>query len=187
MLSNVVRIIQEIASTQTFGLRLSTLKLSLFTPTLTTSSCVKRADCYKCILFYKKIHMANIFHLPPCEAMLHVWGLRYSSFRGRWFLADFRRRMSRDQNWSLCYSDIPNRVTQTKADIQLSFKFSKKYLTLFHFITHFIFSQIRKLNFDSCWCCDILYYPTFFIHQNVRTDLTYVWVPFKLKHLIFNC
>ena len=49
-----------------------------------------------------------------------------------------------------------------------------------------IFSQIRKLNFDSCWCFDMFYYPTFFRHQNVRTDLTYVLVQLKLKHLVFN-
>ena len=31
------------------------------------------------------------------------------------------------------------------------------------------------------------YYPTCFIHRNVRTDLTYMWVQFKLKCLVFNC
>ena len=64
--------------------------------------------------------------------------------------------------------------------------FQKNYLTLFHIITHFILSQIRMLNFDSYWWFDMFYYPTFFIHQNVRTDLTYVWVQFKLKHLVFK-
>ena len=58
---------------------------------------------------------------------------------------------------------------------------SFQYLTLFHIITHFILSQIRKLYFDFCWCFDM-----FFIHQNVWTDLTYVWVQFKMNHLVFN-
>ena len=59
------------------------------------------------------------------------------------------------------------------------------YLTLFHITTHFILSQIQ--NFYSWWCFDIFYHPTFFIHQNVCTDLTYMWVQFKLEHLVFNC
>ena len=63
----------------------------------------------------------------------------------------------------------------------------KKYLTLFHILTHFIFSLIRKINFDSCWCFDRFYYLTFLIHQNVCTDLTYMGVQFELKHLVFNC
>ena len=55
-------------------------------------------------------------------------------------------------------------------------------------ITHIIFfSQIRKLNFDSCWCFDLFHYPNFFIHQNVRTNLIYMWVQFKLKHLVISC
>ena len=86
----------------------------------------------------------------------------------------------------LWYSDIPNHVTRMRTDIQLSFQFSKKYCTLFHIITHLTFSLIRKLNFDSCWCFDIFYHPTFFIHQNIRTGVTYMLVQFKLKHLVFN-
>ena len=45
MLRNVVRIIQKIASTPTFCLSLSTLKLWLLTLTSTSSSPVQRADC----------------------------------------------------------------------------------------------------------------------------------------------
>ena len=56
---------------------------------------------------------------------------------------------------------------------------------LFHIITHFIFSQIRKLHFYSCWCFDMFYYHNFGIHQNVRMNLTDMWVQFKLKHLVF--
>ena len=63
----------------------------------------------------------------------------------------------------------------------------KKYLTLFHIIAHLIFSRIKKLNLDSRWCFDTFYYSTFFIHQNVRKDLTYMWVQLKLKHFVFNC
>ena len=34
----------------------------------------------------------------------------------------------------------------------------------------------------------MIYYPTFFIHQTVRTaDFTYMWVQFKLNDLVFNC
>ena len=36
------------------------------------------------------------------------------------------------------------------------------YLTLVHIITLFIFSPIRRLNFDSCWCFN-MFYDTFFI------------------------
>ena len=50
ILSNVVRIIQKIASTQAFGLCLSKLKLRFYPPTSTPSSPLPRADCYKCIL-----------------------------------------------------------------------------------------------------------------------------------------
>ena len=32
--------------------------------------------------------------------------------------------------FTLCYSDIPNHFADTKTDIQLSFQFSTKYLTL---------------------------------------------------------
>ena len=39
---------------------------------------------------------------------------------------------------------------------------------------------------DSCWCFDMFYYPTFFIHQHFRTDLTYMWVPSNLTYLVLN-
>ena len=106
--------------------------------------------------------------------------------------------MSRDQNWSLfilrfpcdfkslwwCgitfslwYSDIPNLVTQTKTDIQPSFQFWNKYLTLIHIITHLFFSLIRKPNFDYCWCFVMIYYPNFFIHNNVRIyTIHYIYI-----------
>ena len=61
-----------------------------------------------------------------------------------------------------------------------------KYLILLHIVTRSIFSQIKKLNFVYCWCFDMFYYPTFFIHQNFRTDLTCMWVQFKLKHFVLN-
>ena len=32
----------------------------------------------------------------------------------------------------------------------------------------------------------MFYYPTFFIHQNFRTDLTCMWVLFKLKVFVLN-
>ena len=58
--------------------------------------------------------------------------------------------------------------------------------TLFHIVIRSIFSQIKKLNFVYCWCFDMFYYPTFFIHQNLPTDLTCMWVQFKLKHFVLN-
>ena len=138
---------------------------------------------------------------------------RVFKFPWRVILADFWRRMSRDQNWSLLILRFPlwfeksvmmwNRTfckhifpfvmvifwtvsCGQRQTYNCHSSFEKKYFTLFHIITPFIFSQIRKLNFDSCWCFDMFYYPTFFIHQNVRTDLTYRWVQFKLNHLVFN-
>ena len=81
--------------------------------------------------------------------------------------------------FSLCHSDILNCVMWTKTDIQRSFQCLKKYLTLFLIITIFFFLQIKKLNFDSCWCFYMSYYPTFVITQNVHTDLTYMFVWFK--------
>ena len=56
LLSNVIRIIQK--STDT------TLTLCL--------SIAMFAN-----LFGKKVDMANFFHMPPWEAMYHVWGVRY--------------------------------------------------------------------------------------------------------------
>ena len=32
----------------------------------------------------------------------------------------------------------------------------------------------------------MFYYPTFFIHQNLHTDLTCMWVQFKLRHFVLN-
>ena len=46
------------------------------------------------------------------------------------------------------------------------------------------FSQIKKLNIVYCWCFNMFHHPTFFIHQNFRTDLTCMWVQFKLKHFV---
>ena len=63
---------------------------------------------------------------------------------------------------------------------------SVKYFTLFHIVTRSIFSQMKKLNFVYCWCFDIFYYPTFFMHQNFNTDLTCLWGQFKLKHFVLN-
>ena len=48
---------------------------------------------------------------------------------------------------------------------------------IFHFFNFFFYS-------DSCWCFEMFYHPTFFTHQNVRTDLTYMWVQFKFKYLV---
>ena len=61
-----------------------------------------------------------------------------------------------------------------------------KYFTLLHFVTDSIFSQISRLNFDYCSCLDMFYYPTFLIHQNFRTDLRYMGVHPKMKHLVWN-
>ena len=77
-------------------------------------------------------------------------------------------------------------MADSKTDIQLVLQTVIKYLTLFQIVTRSIFSQIKNLTFVYCWCFDMFYYPTFFIHQNVRTDLTYMWVQFKLKHLVLN-
>ena len=74
-------------------------------------------------------------------------------------------------------------LTQRKYTILL--QFLPKYFTLFHIITHLFLSQIRKLNLKSWWCFDMFYYPTL-IQQNVHTDLTCVWVPYKLKYMLFN-
>ena len=57
--------------------------------------------------------------------------------------------------------------------------YKKCYSTSSHI---YFFSQIRELNSDSYWCFDIFYYPAFFIHQNVRMDLTFMWVQLKFKH-----
>ena len=85
--------------------------------------------------------------------------------------------------FALCYSDIPNRVADTKTDVQLLLQFVTKYFTLFHIVTSSISSQISELNFDYCYCFDMFYYPTFLIHQNVLTDLRYRLVLFKIYHL----
>ena len=81
---------------------------------------------------------------------------------------------------------ILNSVADSKTVIQFILQLVIKYFTLFHIVTRSIFSQIKKLNFENCWCLDICYYPTFFIHQNFRTDLTYMWVPLKLTHFVLN-
>ena len=92
--------------------------------------------------------------------------------------------------WSqtVCHSDIPNRVADSKTDILQTDILQSviQYLTLFHIVTRSIFSQIKKLNFVYCWCFDMFYYTTFFIHQNFRTDLTCMWVQFKLKYFVLN-
>ena len=83
-----------------------------------------------------------------------------------------------------CYTDIPNLVADTKTDIQ---QFLTEHLTLYSSLSRILFfslSQIRKLNFDSCWCSDMFYYPTFFKHQHFRTELTNMWVQFKLKDFV---
>ena len=77
-------------------------------------------------------------------------------------------------------------MADSKTNIQLVLQFVIKYLTLFHIVTRSIFSQIKKVNFVNCWCFDMFYYPTFFIHQNFSTDLTCMWVYFKLKHFVLN-
>ena len=71
MLSNVMRIIQKIAPTTTLTLGWAHWSFGQFSKKY----------------FIKKMHMVNIFHKPPWEAISHVWGLRYSSFRE----ANFRR------------------------------------------------------------------------------------------------
>ena len=55
LLTNVIRIIKKNAPTHlNFGLSPAIFK----------------------ILFDQQIHMANLFHMPPWEAMYHVWGMR---------------------------------------------------------------------------------------------------------------
>ena len=45
---------------------------------------------------------------------------------------------------------------------------------------------LKKLNFVYCCCFDMFYYPTFFIHNIFCTDLTCMWVQFKLKLFVLN-
>ena len=70
----------------------------------------------------------------------------------------------------MSYSNFPKRVADTKTDYHSSFN------KLFYLIPDYhafnLFSQIRKLTFDYFWCLDMFYYPTFFMHQNVRMDFT---------------
>ena len=105
-------------------------------------------------------------------------------------MAYFRQRMSRDQHWSLliltfpsdikksviaffviyfalCYSYIPSRDVDTTTDMHMLLQFLTKYL-------------------DYCWCFNVFYYPTFLIHRNVRMEIRYRWVLFKIEYFIGN-
>ena len=64
------------------------------------------------------------------------------------------------------------------------FTSSQVFFVFFYKSESFFFLQIRKLNFDCSWSMDMLYYPTFLIHQNVCTDLTYMSVLLKIKHIV---
>ena len=88
----------------------------------------------------------------------------------------------------LFYSYIPNHVADTQTDIQLSFPFSTKYLTLLLIVRHsfFFFFKNRKFSLDSCWCLDMFYCPTFFMYHNLCTDCTYMLVQFKLNQFVNN-
>ena len=88
----------------TLVLFLSTLKFWFYFSTSIYSSSLLGANFQKCIFIKQKMRMTNIFHMPPQEAMWHVLGLRYSSFRDGSFLADCRRRVSRNQNWGAKFS-----------------------------------------------------------------------------------
>ena len=103
-------------------------------------------------------------------------------------MADFWRRMSRDQNWSLpilifpcdykipwhsgialfviCfslfYSDILNHVTWTKTDILLIFHFLQNIWPYSWSSSLLFFPHIWKFSFDCCWCFDMFYYPHLF-------------------------
>ena len=56
----------------------------------------------------------------------------------------------------LYYSDIPNRVTRTKTDMQLSFQFSTKYLTLLLIVTQYIFFSTNQE--AQLWLLSLLWY-----------------------------
>ena len=88
--------------------------------------------------------------------------------------------------FTLCYSDIQNRVADTNFFTIIIITVCNEIFALFHIVTSSIFSQIRKLNFDYCWCIDMFYYPTFLIHRNYLTDLRYRWVLFKMKPFVQN-
>ena len=68
MYSNVIRILQQIAATSSLVVSLSRLKLWFYVPTSTLVSLLPRAD-FKSLFHEKNMCMANIFHMPPWEAM----------------------------------------------------------------------------------------------------------------------
>ena len=87
--------------------------------------------------------MANIFHLPPWKAMSHIWGIKFqwTVIFGRFSAEDEQRpklsllkllftcdmtnvtrydiALFEKNYFSLCYSDIPNRVIGTFWNITL--------------------------------------------------------------------
>ena len=160
MLSNVVRIIQKISSTLSFGW---CLKLWLFTSTSTPSSPVQRANCYKDangknLLFatlgsYVALLGAKVFKFPwwvtlaedeqrlklvsAHHPQIHLW---YEKCVMMWN-STFGKII-----FSLCYSDISNCFVNTVWHITMPWGKSILQKLLFHIITHH-----HAFYFDSCW------------------------------------
>ena len=77
-------------------------------------------------------------------------------------------------------------ISPYHAEKLFGFFFLQKSAIPHHHAFHFFHkSGSETLTLACALICFIT--PTFFIHQNDRTDLTYMWVQFKLKHLLFYC
>ena len=88
---------------------------------------------------------ANILYLPPLKAMLHVWGVRCSSFRAWYFLARF-------QYWLLLFQSSIFKMDSNRKQGEVSFSGTTGRLTtpgdsgFLHLVT---------FRFVECWDCSI--------------------------------
>ena len=83
----------------------------------------------------------------------------------------------------LCYSDNLNRVVDTVLNITIPWGKTNSQKVLLHIIRHNFFPLTN--HFEPCgWFYRFLLSHLF--HTPKYTDLTYMWVQFKWKHLVFN-